>query len=442
MSSVVELFAKSPRIMAAVASPQLFNTAISSGYNSDLVRTLDLAAKIGDVAILKNIGRMLSSPVISPSDLSSILFNANMPTTSRTTLYSYMEGPAVKATLDAANLTADQYQTELYNIIDIGGYDTVIGIITAGASDATITSSTTLTSGINRYRVLKVYQDVTLTLGADPGVIIADTIINFGTIASGWVKGAGGAPGKSGAGAGGGGCGAVIILTKSMRVMTITANGVAGGNGTTVGASGAGGAGAGGNFWLISGDSVPLGGNGGGGSYGGAGNPNGGGGGGYSGYGGYGGAGGTATTTIFTDSLNLLNRIFRAICDWWLVNVIGKTPTSTISIPSLGGSGGGGGGATDASDAGGGGGGGGGQIIIYGTSITAGTVQAKGGAGGNGGTEGSYDAGGGGGGGGIIYVFYKSLTGTFTYDVSGGAGGTGDYNGAAGGTGVFRAIAV
>jgi hypothetical protein len=394
---------------------------------------------MGDANILKNIGKMLSSPAISTTSLNSILTDANMPATSRSVIYAYMEGSAVKASLDARSLTANQYQSELYAIVDAGAYDTVIGVITAGASSLTVTTNTTLTTGVNRYGMLSIDPGVTLTLGAEPGVIIADTVRNLGTITSGWIKGAGGAPGASGAGAGGGGAGAIIILARMITVGTITADGAAGGAGSTVAASGNGGAGGAGNFWLIFGDSVGLGGNGGV-TGAGAGNRNGGGGGGGSAY--LGGAGGAATTTTFSSGLSLLNRLMKAACDWWLVNVAAKTPTSTISLPSLGGSGGGGGAAYDANSASGGGGGGGGQIIIYGTNMDAGVVSAKGGAGGSGGTEGTYDGGGGGGGGGVIYVFYKNLTGSFAFFVSGGSGGSGDTAGSSGTTGASKTITV
>jgi hypothetical protein len=328
-----------------------------------------------------------------------------------------------------ANMTANKAQSILYSMVEQGFYDKLLDIITLNAPSAYYASNTSLSSGVNRYRNLSIASGVTLTLGAEPGVIIAYSITNSGTIASGWIKGAGGV-GSCGAGKGGGGRGLVAILANSITIGTVTSNGEDGFSATSPSCLGDGGAGSAGNFLLVQGDSVPYGGNGGGGIYGGSGRPNGGGGG-QAGSG-YGGAGGSATTTTFTDAQSLLNQFFKSVCDWWLVNVVGKTPSSTISIPSLGGSGGGGGG-TSSSDAGGGGGGGGGQVIIYGTNATAGSVQAKGGNGG-----GKYGVGGlgGGGGGGIAYVFYKSLSGTFTYDVSGGSGMN------VGGTGVFRAVSV
>jgi hypothetical protein len=381
---------------------------------------------------------------LSASKATAILNDSMMPASK---LVAILNSPNITASrisliLTDTSVSADAAQSILYKWIDGEvDYDKLLQVLTYGAPDYSVTASTTLTTGVNRYGTLSISSGVTLTLGASPGVIIADTVSNSGTIVSGWVCGAGGAPGKSGAGAGGGGCGALIILARSMTVGTITANGVAGGSGSTVAATAGGGAGSGGSFWLISGDSVPSGGNGGG-ALGGLGKPNGGGGGGGPGANIFGGNGGVATTTTFVDGVSLLKEILKTVVDWWLVNVAGKTPTTTKSIPSLGGSGGGGGAAYDAYSASGGGGGGAGQIIVYGTSITAGSVQAVGGAGGAGGAEGSYDYGGGGGGGGIIYVFYKSLTGSFTYNVSGGAGGTGDGAGTAGGTGVFKAIAV
>jgi hypothetical protein len=415
-------------MLLGLLSVKLFNDAMAAGYTDLLASSMDVAVRAMNGG--PSLACLLDNDMIPFSNIMTVLENP------------YIDGVSIGGILAGPGLRADKAQAIFYQLIDDGYYDKVVGALTYGAPSATISSSTTLTAGINRYNYLYVAPGVTLTLGYGPGILIANTISNLGTIASGWTRGAGGSPAVPGAGAGGAGCGAVIILARSITIGTITSDGAAGGAGSTVTGSGVGGAGAGGSFWLISGDSLPKGGDGGSAGVGrGLGNPNGGGGGGYASTT-KGGDGGSATTTTYSTGLDLLKELLKCVVDWWLVNVAGKTPTTTKSIPSLGGSGGGGGGASDTNCAGGGGGGGGGQIIIYGTSVTAGTVQAKGGAGGNGGTEGSYDAGGGGGGGGIIYVFYKSLTGAFTYNVSGGAGGTGDYAGAAGGTGVFRATAV
>jgi hypothetical protein len=449
---VLELFATSPKALLGLLSAKLFNDAVAAGYTDVLASSMDVAARAMNGGY--PIACMLDSASIPSSSIVTVLSNSNVSAQAMGLILGQgvLGSSKVAAVLNDASITvskiysavaaipANNAQSMLYSWIDGGAdYDKLLQVILTGATDYSVTANTTLTTGVNRYKTLSIASGVTLTLGAGPGVIVADTVSNSGTIASGWTSASGGSPGASGAGAGGGGAGAVIIVARSITIGTITANGAAGEAGSTVAASASGGAGGAGNFWLISGDTVPSGGNG---DYttGGAGNPNGGGGGG--GYDNYGGAGGTATTSTYSVASDLLKDLFKPLVDWWLVNVMGKTPSSTRSLPSLGGSGGGGGSARDTTSASGGGGGGGGQIIVYGTSVTAGTVNAIGGGGGAGGAEGSYDCGGGGGGGGIIYIFYKSLTGTFTYDVSGGAGGTGDYAGAAGGAGAFRAIAV
>jgi len=371
---------------------------------------------------------ILNSAYISISKAVEILNDVNMSAPKAAAILDNLANLAlskVHSILADVNLSANKTRSILYSMVDQGFYDKLLNIITFNAPDASYTANTTLSTGVNRYRNLSIASGVTLTLGAEPGVIVANSITNSGTIASGWIKGAGGA-GAYGGGSGGGGRGAVIILASNVSVGTVISNGADGAAGSGAVSTATGSPGGAGNFWLISGDSVPYGGKGG---NGGAGNPNGGGGGNDGG-----GAGGSANVITFTDALSLLNNLFKSVCDWWLVNVINKTPSSTASIPSLGGSGGGSGSATANGYGGGGGGGGGGQIIIYGTSVTAGSVQAKGG---NGGAPSSSVYNGGGGGGGIIYVFYKSLSGTFTYSVSGGAtSGTAT----AGGTGVFRAI--
>jgi hypothetical protein len=350
---------------------------------------------------------------------------------------------SIKSILASPYISADRVQAILYRMADKGYFDKLLQVMTFDASDASFTTSTTLTTGVNRYRMLSIASGVTLTLGASPGVIIADTVTNNGTIASGWWRGAGGVGGGNNPGVGGRGAGGIIILARSIAIGTIIANGEKGGNGSPTTYSGNGGSGGGGLFWVVSPDTPPSGGNGGG-PQGGAGNPNGGGGGGAYIY--RGGAGGSSTVTSFASAQSYLAELFKTIVDWWLVNVMGKTPSSTKSIPSLGGGGGGGGGAIydityGIADAGGGGGGGGGQTVVYGTGVIAGTLIARGGGGGNG--YSSYGGGGGGGGGGIIYVFYKSLTGTNTFNVAGGAGGTTPYYpGAPGGAGIGRAIAV
>ena len=429
-------------IQSAVYTDSFYASAFNSTYLS-----LSKAVSIFNDANLSasRAASILNDANLSVSRAASILNDANLSVSKVAAILgdTNLSASRAVAILGDVNLSADRAQAILYSMADQGFYDKVLAIIVVGASNYSVTANTTLTTGVNRYGTLSISSGVTLTLGAGPGVILADTISNSGTIASGWVKGSGGAAGASGAGAGGNGAGAVILLARSITIGTVRANGGAGGNGSTVATSGAGTSGAGGLFWTVGTDTPPNGGSGPSGISGsGAGRPNGGGGGGAASSSYIAGSGGSATVTSFSDAPSLLKELLKSACDWWLVNVAGKSPSSTKSIPNLGGSGGGGGAAYDTYGAGGGGGGGGGEIIVYGTSVTAGSLFAVGGAGGSGGTEGPYDGGGGGGGGGIIYVLYKSLTGTDTFSVGGGAGGGGDGAGTAGGTGIGREIAV
>ncbi|MEM0457403.1 MAG: hypothetical protein QXI01_06780 [Nitrososphaerota archaeon] len=430
MVTEVELFASSPRLFLGLLSVKLFNDAVNAGLTDTLAATMDIAVRSMNGADQAAI--LLDHPGISVSTVASILNSTNIEVPQVVAILGSTKLRSSKAAsiLSNVNFSANKAQSTLYMMVDNGYYEKFIDIITYGASDASITANTTIT-GVKRYRNLSIVSGVTLTVDGQPGVIIADTISNSGTIAKTVTGAAGGAPGATGAGAGGRGGGGLILIARNMTVGTVTADGAAGASASTVAASGAGGAGTGGLFWIRSGDTIPSGGNGGY-SNGGAGRPNSGGGGGG---GSSGGAGGSATTTTFTTGKDLAKEILKCVADWWLVNVAGKTPTTVKSIPSICGSGGGGGAAYDAYTASGGGGGGGGEIIAIAVSMTAGTFYARGGAGGNGGTEGLYDSGGGGGGGGVVYVFYVNKIGTNTFNVSGGAGGTGDYNGTAGGAG-------
>lgn len=349
---------------------------------------------------------------------------------------SKISGKNIKKILENKFVSGDRVQSILYAMIDKGYFDKVLEIITSEASDETISADTTNTEGVMLRKTLTIESGVTLTIGKAPGVIIADTITNNGNIVSGWIKATGGEKYTKG----GDGTGGLIILARNITIGTISVNGKNGQNGYETAETVDGLNGNGGEFWIITGDTVPNGGNGGAryDRYRGWGNPNAGGGGAVDGVAVKGGDGGSATITEFSDGLTLLKEIFKGIVDWWIQNILGKSPSSTKSIPELGGSGGGGGAAGNP-HCGGGGGGGAGELILYGTVINAGTVEAKGGNGGNGYENG---CGGGGGGGGIIYVFYGTINGTMNYDVSGGAGGTGALNGEDGGTGVYREIAI
>jgi len=395
------------------------------------VKTLD-TTWIGDLAVLED---LVSAGKLTVDDVAAFV-NAKLSADAWARLAQNFSSAFFASVLKSAKLTASRAQAILYSMVNQGLYDKLLELLTYDASDTSITSSTTLTSGVSRYRKLSIASGVTLSVGADPGVIIADTILNRGTIASDWVKGAGGSSCES-LGVGGNGPGAVILLARKVTIGTVVADGSSAPNasGATAGCTAAGERGGAGAFWVISGDSVPYGGTGG--YLPGSAGQNGGSGSGAA-YAAPGGAGGGSTITTFSTYVDLLSELLKAAADWWLINVAGKTPSSYKSFPSLGGSGGGGAGQYSGSSVKGGGGGGGGQIIIYGTTVNAGTVTAKGGDGGN-----STGSGGGGGGGGIIYVFFKSFAGSFSFDVSGGLGtGPAGGRGTDGGSGVARTFAV
>jgi len=346
--------------------------------------------------------------------------------------------------LASAYLTADYVQTILYRMIELGYISKVIEILTATAADGSITADTTIT-GTNRYKNLIIDTGITLIVDGQPGVIIAETITNNGTI----LKTATGGPGgttPTAPGAGGTGGGGLIIIAKSYAGGVVSADGEAGEAGkTTAAASGIGGAGGDGSMVVVGTDSPGNGGNGGSalaGNGGDGGTPGGGGGGGSNSSSGAGGNGGNITLTTKSSYSEVFEEILKAVIDWYIVNVLGKSPTSTMSLYNCYGAGGGGGGENNNYADCGGGGGSGGHILMCVVSINGGIFTAVGGAGGNGGIEGNFDAGAGGGGGGIVYILYKTLVASPTIDVSGGARGTGDYNGAAGTAGTGVAVQV
>ena len=419
-----------------LASARITADKVASIMNSPGISTDKCASILNDASFpVPRVASVLNSANISVSRVADILGSANIdPSKAR----NILADPSIHA---------NKVQSILYTMVDKGYYDRLIQIMASGAPDASITANTTLTAGVNRYRSLTIASNVTLTLGAGPGVLIADTITNNGTIRSGWYKASGGAQ-YDYAGPGGRGAGAIIILARSMTIGTVDATGEGGGGSSSSAGNftGNGGNGGAGLFWAISPDTVVRGGHGGGGgAYDGRGNPNAGGAGGACSS--YGGSAGSVTIISFTSATALLNELLKAVVDWWIVNILGKTPSSTKSIPSLGGSGGGGGGSYSSygcAGGGGGGGGGGGEIIVYSTGVVAGNLRARGGNGGYGYWDGN---GGGGGSGGIIYLYYRSMTGTNTFDVSGGAGGGMYYrnagvNGSPGSAGVWRGIAV
>jgi len=425
MSSVIELFVTSPRAFLAMLSSKLFNDAVSMGLHDTLAASIDVAVRAMNGA--GPTAGLFTSPNVPLSNVIKVLSSPNIggPAIARIFGTGIIPISTIKTILGDTSIPADKVQATLYSMADLGYFDLLVNLFTFDRSDATYSTSTTLTTGVNYLRNVSIASGVTLTLGASPCVIVADTLTNSGTITTNVVKGAGGAPGASGAGAGGAGRHGIIILARTLGAGTVVSDGASGAAGSAVAANGSGGAGGAGLFWEVFGYPAGIGGGGGNYNAGGGSKNAGGGGGGYTvAY--YGGSGGAASVATYLDPTRLLADILKTVADHWTVNILGKTPTGTMAVPALGGSGGGGGAAQDTYSAGGGGGGGGGQIVVYGTLLASGSFFARGGAGGNGGGEGSYDAGGGGGGGGIVYVFRRTRTGTLSFNVAGGAAGAGD----------------
>jgi hypothetical protein len=405
------------------------NRAGLKGLTADAVKSLSPY----DLESLYNAG------VLSIDDIAKYVNSVGSAYMWAHMFYEHFTSGFVYSIISNANISGNRVQSILYNI---PFSSKLIDIITYGASDLSVTSNTTI-SGVNRYGTLTVNSGVTLTVGGQPGVLIVKSLNNSGTIAKSPTGGAGGSAGASGAGVGGqGGGGLIIFVDTLVNSGVISADGANGGNGSTIASSGYGGGGGSGLFVRIGADAVGVGGQGGGTpSYpGGAGGYNGGGGGSYA-Y--IGGAGDGCSYTSYNIINSLLDDICKAVIDWFISNVLGKSLTTSKSLPNIYGSGGGGGAAYDGSCAAGGGGGGGGEIIALVLTLNnTGTVRANGGNGGNGGNEGSYDAGGGGGGGGIVYVLYKSYANLGTLQANGGGGGGGDFSGSSGSAGTAKAIQI
>jgi hypothetical protein len=411
------------------------NNVFSVSFSASLLGNANMSAS--------RAAQILNDDNISFSKVVQILNDNNMSASKAAQILSdnNISFSKVVQILSDSNMPADKTQSILYSMT----FSTrLVDIITYDAGDLTVLSDMSI-NGVNRYRTLTVNSNVTLTITGQPGVLIVNTLNNEGTIAKSATGGAGGAPGASGAGHGGDGGGGLVIFAASFQNSgIISADGANGQPGTSVSASGIGVGGESGIFIRVETDGAGTGG------YGGnyyrvdynPGGVNGGGGGGTASY--PGGAGDGSSYITFNDYASMAEEIKYSVIDWFIVNVIGKTPTTTKSIINVYGSGGGGGGASDRYNAGGGGGGGGGEILVLCVSLNnTGTICANGGNGGDGGDEGVDDACGGGGGGGIIYVLYNNLINIGTLSVAGGVhGATADFHGANGTAGTAKAVAV
>jgi len=343
--------------------------------------------------------------------------------------------------LKSPYLSADYTQRILYKMAE-NKYIKGIAKILSGDAEETVMDADKTYSGVNRFYVLDLNGHV-YTADGQPHVIIAYEIkdsVGTGSIVKTATGGAGGSTGTP-PGKGGNGGGGLIILAYKINVPTISADGEDGENGDINDVVEVrGGNGGVGNMIVVSTDTPGEGGKGG--SSTGVDNHGNGGGGGNGYIADPYGIGGSITLTTYDTLYELYLDVVKGIIDWWIVNVTGKTPTTTKDIPDIKGAGGGGGSEADGAFDCGGGGGSGGQVIIIADNVTISTITAKGGKGGNGGNEGSYDSGGGGGGGGIVYVAYVTNASISTIDVSGGTGGSGDYAGDNGTAGTYRVEAI
>ena len=364
---------------------------------------------------------VLNSQYMTASYAAAILSSQYMLLSRAVAIVNSPNLSASKATdiLKDANISANTVQSILYNI---PFSDRLIDILTATAPDVTLNANATFRGG-NIFRTLNL-NGYTYTADGQPHVIIAKQI--YIPTTSKLIKTpTGGAGGANGGGAGGGGL--IIFANMLNNYGSISADGQKSQGYRLYGGGQAGGAGV---FGLLSGDSYTA-----TGGSGGVGTDRGGatGGGGPRGAsytsGCTSGAGGGISTVTYT-ATSLLDTIRKALIDWFIVNVLGKSPSRTETIPSFYGAGGGGGCSIADSSyfyyCGAGGGASGGEVLIFSITINnAGVISALGGAGAL-----SYSSLSGtlvyqspAGAGGVIYVFYKTLQSLGTLDVSGNQSG-------------------
>jgi len=443
--------------------------AVSEGVAliSDVELDADFVAQIFNSTNLSagKIASILNDSAVSVSRAAEILNSGNLSTTKTAEILrnSNLSVSKARDILMDTKLSADRTQNILYEWnSSLAAIDRLLDLVTLDASSVTLTADTSY-SGINRFRDLDLSGYI-YTADGQPHVIIANSISipSTSSIKKTETGGAGGST-VYGTGNGGNGGGGLIIIAGSITISgSVVTDGEKGEDLTGLsGRDEDGRAGGGGQYARVGTDVAGDGGKGGlqawpGGSPGG-------------GTGGCGGdavctwtsgvnQGGTATYLDFASYSDLAKELLDSMTDWWLVNVAGKSPTTTKSFPDIKGAGGGGGGNysgkgdVDGEGDGAGGGGSGGEVIIVVNSVDfTGLVSAKGGDGGSV----TFDptaaecGGGGGGGGGIAYILYKSatsLTGTLTAD--GGAGGTGKdgptvtNNGDPGTAGTAKAVAI
>jgi len=408
-------------------------------YYAGQVTTNQLATFVDNVIRNYNLVNTIDSLVSNnPYGLWTTNFVTNL------SINPYLTATSLNMLLTSPYLDANYAQLILYYLAQNYYYNKWIQTITAGYGSTTISTNVTITTSPIFAQSLTISSGVTVTCGLHTCYFITQQFNNYGTIVN--QNGGTGGNGGNGGGNGGTGGGGIVVLALTSALGTINVYGSTGlvgtnGSGTNFGNGGGGGAGI-----LLSLTTVPSGGGGGGAtSGGGGGGPNGGGG--NAGGQGNGGGGGSVTLYTFSNGNSMLTYIMEGVSDWWQINVLGKSPSSTTPLYNIYSSGGGGGGNYENQSSGGGGGGEGGEVIAYAYSFISGNISANGGAGGNAFSSSTGSGGGGGGGGGgLIFVFYGSTSGSLTFSVLGGAGGAGVNTstgyGTAGQTGIATTIQV
>jgi len=406
-------------------------------YYAGQVSATQVAAFIDNV--IRNYGMVAAVVTFisnNPYNLWTTNFVANMA------INPYLSATSLNMLLSNVYMPANYAQFLLYYLAQNYYYNKWIETVTANAPSITFSANATISTSPLIAQSITIASGVTVTCGTRTCFFVAQSFNNQGTVVA---HGAPGGTSASGAYGGTGG-GGIVVIAITAALGTLNLSGSPGGNASTYSLSATGYAGSGGVLYYLTGMAVPLGGTGGfvipgGAVVSGAGGYNGGGGGGSAGpNGNYPGApGGNATVYSFSSPNAMVTYILQGLSDWWLINVLGKAPSSTTPLLTFYGSGGGGGSVSTGVSSGGGGGGGGGEVVVYGYNILSGTINAAGGNGGNGtGASGQSYGGGGGGGGGLVFILYGATSGSVTANVAGGAGGVGStspYNGAAGANG-------
>jgi len=418
----------SPRVLTV---PQYLQSAVQANNPAELQTPADMA----------NLPLVLYSGLVSETQVAAFINSAILSYGMATTVAGLMSNvwdinftgkvlnsPYLTSTAVAtvlAQLNAVSAQSLLYGLAQNYYYNAWINAVTSfGPASITFSTNTVISTNVLIAQNITIASGVTITCGTTTCFFVAQSFNNYGTVVA--YGGAGGVP-LSSAGAGGTGGGGIVVVAITAALGTFNVNGYPGGNASGYSASGTGGAGVAGIFYIVTGVTVPVGGTGGGnaGYYGHAGVNGGGGGGSDGNY--SGGPGGNATVYAFSSPNAMATYILQGLSDWWLINVLGKTPPSITPLAYMYGSGGGAGAVTGGYQAGGGGGGGAGEVVVYGYDIVSGTINAIGGTGGAGlgGCSSCYYGGGGGGAGGLAFIFYGAAAGSVTATLAGGIGGTG-----------------